>query len=89
MGAPERPISARITAVLGDDMRLDAGSLDQLCVQARTHNKWLQRPIDETLLRGLYDLAKLARTSANSQPMRGVFVRSVEAKARLRPSLVP
>ena len=82
-------MSAPITAVLGGEMRLDAGSLNQLFVQARTYNKWLDRPIDEALLRELYDLAKLAPTSANSQPMRVVFVKSREAKDRLRPALAP
>jgi 3-hydroxypropanoate dehydrogenase len=45
--------------------------------------------VDEALLRELYDLAKLAPTSANSQPMRLVFVRSGEAKGRLKPALAP
>jgi 3-hydroxypropanoate dehydrogenase len=82
-------MNARFAAVAADEMRLDDNSLNQLFVQARTHNKWLDRPIDEALLRELYDLAKLAPTSANSQPMRVVFVKSREAKERLRPALSP
>jgi 3-hydroxypropanoate dehydrogenase len=82
-------MSARMTAALLDEMRLDSGSLNQLFVQARTHNKWLDRPIDEALLRELYDLTRLAPTSANSQPMRVVFVQSREAKERLKPALAP
>jgi 3-hydroxypropanoate dehydrogenase len=89
MGAKERSMSARMTAALPDEMRLDSGSLNQLFVQARTHNKWLDRPIDEALLRELYDLTRLAPTSANSQPMRVVFVQSHEAKERLKPALAP
>ena len=81
-------MSAR-TAIVSDEMRLDRGSMDQLFIEARTHNRWLERPVDEALLRELYDLAKLAPTSANSQPMRLVFVRSREAKERLRPALAP
>ena len=81
-------MSAR-TAIVSDEMGLDRGSLDQLFIEARTHNRWLERPVDEALLRELYDLAKLAPTSANSQPMRLVFVRSREAKERLRPALAP
>jgi 3-hydroxypropanoate dehydrogenase len=73
-------MNARFTAVAADEMRLDDNSLNQLFVQARTHNKWLNRPIDETVLRELYALTKLAPTSANSQPMRVVFVRSNEAR---------
>jgi 3-hydroxypropanoate dehydrogenase len=82
-------MNARFAAVAADEMRLDDNSLNQLFVQARTHNKWLNRPVDEALLRELYDLAKLAPTSANSQPLRVVFVKSREAKERLRPALAP
>jgi 3-hydroxypropanoate dehydrogenase len=32
----------------------------------RTHTAWLDEPVDGALLRGLYDLAKLGPTSANS-----------------------
>ena len=81
-------MSAR-TAIVSDEMRLDRGSMDQLFIEARTHSRWLERPVTEALLRELYDLAKLAPTSANSQPMRLVFVRSREAKERLRPALAP
>ena len=82
-------MSARMTATLPDEMRIDSGSLNQLFVQARTHNKWLDRPIAEALLRELYDLTRLAPTSANSQPMRVVFVQSLEANERLKPALAP
>jgi 3-hydroxypropanoate dehydrogenase len=41
---------------------------------------------DETLRR-LYELAKWGPTSANMSPLRLVFVRSAEAKARLAPAL--
>lgn len=82
-------MSARTATAFSDEMRLDHGSLDQLFVAARTYNKWLDRPVDEALLRELYELAKLAPTSANSQPMRLVFVTSDEAKARLKPALAP
>jgi hypothetical protein len=45
-------MSARIATAVGDEMRLDRGSLDQLFAKARTH-KWLQRQVDEALLREL------------------------------------
>ena len=82
-------VAERSWAPSVDPMRLDEDSLKQLFVEARTHNKWLDRPVDEALLRELYDLAKLAPTSANSQPMRLVFVKSREAKERLKPALAP
>jgi 3-hydroxypropanoate dehydrogenase len=82
-------MSARATTALADEMRLDRGSLDQLFVEARTYNKWLDRPVDEAVLRELYELTKLAPTSANTQPLRLVFVTSPAAKARLKPALMP
>jgi 3-hydroxypropanoate dehydrogenase len=62
---------------------------DQLFHKARTHGHWTDRPVTEDLLRQLYELARMAPTSINSQPMRVVFVRSAEAKDRLRPMLAP
>jgi 3-hydroxypropanoate dehydrogenase len=82
-------MSARIVSALADEMRLDRNSLDQLFLEARTHTRWLDRPVEDALLRELYDLAKLGPTSANSQPMRVVFVKSEAAKQRLKPALAP
>ena len=73
-------MSVRLSTLVSE-RSLDGAALAQLFVDARTHNRWLDRGIDDELLRELYDLAKLAPTSANSQPMRLVFVRSAEAKA--------
>lgn len=66
---------------------LDAVALDTLFRTARTHNGWLDRPVTDDDLHRLYDLMKMAPTSANCSPARIVFVRSAEAKARLRPAL--
>ena len=54
---------------------------------ARTHNGWLDQPVDDALLKQVYNLAKMGPTSANMLPMRIVFVRSREAKEKLRPAL--
>jgi 3-hydroxypropanoate dehydrogenase len=54
---------------------------------ARTHNVWLDQPVDDALLQKAYDLAKMGPTSANMSPMRIVFVKSREAKERLKPAL--
>ena len=54
---------------------------------ARTHTAWQERPVPDDLLRRVYDVAKMGPTSANCCPMRVVFVKSVEAKARLKPCL--
>ena len=61
--------------------------LDLIFRNARTHSAWLDQPVDDALLRQVYDLAKLGPTSANMCPMRVVFVKSREAKERLKPAL--
>lgn len=66
---------------------LSEAALDQLFRTARTYNAFLPKPVDDAILRRLYDLAKFGPTSANSSPMRVVFVKSREAKARLEPHL--
>ena len=68
---------------------LDDEALHQLFHRARTHNGWLDRPVPEALLRQAIDLVKMGPTAANSQPMRVVFVRSAQAKERLKPALAP
>ena len=55
--------------------------------EAHTHNGWQDKPVPDDLLRRVYDLAKFGPSCANSCPMRVVFVKSAEAKARLKPSL--
>jgi 3-hydroxypropanoate dehydrogenase len=57
--------------------------------EARTHNVWLDRPIDDALLHRLYDLVRKGPTGGNTQPLRVVFVKSAAAKERLRPVLAP
>jgi 3-hydroxypropanoate dehydrogenase len=64
-------------------------ALDQLFREARTHNAWLDKPVSDDLLRQLYDVMKWGPTSANGSPARFVFLRSREAKERLRPILAP
>jgi len=64
-------------------------ALRQVFLEARTHNGWLDRPVTDEQLRELYDVAKWGPTSANSSPARFVFIRSQQAKERLRPTLSP
>ncbi|MFQ5468173.1 MAG: malonic semialdehyde reductase, partial [Kiloniellaceae bacterium] len=66
---------------------LNDEGLDLLFRAARTHSHWRDEEVGDVLLEAIYDLAKMAPTSANCSPMRVVFVRSPAAKARLRPSL--
>ena len=69
--------------------RIDGGALSQLFLDARTHNGWQDRPVPDELLREAFEIAKMGPTSANSSPLRIVFVRSPEAKQRLKPALIP
>ena len=64
-------------------------ALDRIFRSARTHDAWQDRKVSPALLMALYDLMRMAPTSANSSPLRIVFVISPEAKARLRPFLSP
>lgn len=66
---------------------LNDEALDTLFRNARTHNAWQDRKLDEATLRKLYNLVKMGPTSANCQPARFLFVRSPEAKKRLEPHL--
>ena len=68
---------------------LDDAALDQLFASARTHTAWLDKPVSDDIIKQLYDVMKWGPTSANSSPARFVFIRSPEAKERLRPTLAP
>jgi len=71
-----------VTGALNQDV------LDQLFVEARTQNAWLEKPVPVELLKAVWDLAKMGPTSANCSPARIVFVVSAEAKERLKPCLI-
>lgn len=66
---------------------LSDASLDQLFRTARSYNAWLPKEVTDEQLHQLYDLVKFGPTSANSSPMRVIFVKSDDAKARLKPYL--
>lgn len=68
---------------------LSEEGLDLLFRKARTHNAWLEKPVTDDTIRRLYDIMKWGPTSANSSPARFVFLRSQQAKERLRPALAP
>ena len=68
-----------VSAVLNDEGQ------DLLFRKARSHKGWLDEPVSDGLIRSVYDLTKMGPTSANSCPLRMVFVVSEEAKARLIP----
>ncbi|HAH64871.1 MAG TPA: malonic semialdehyde reductase [Rhizobiales bacterium] len=61
--------------------------LAQLFSEARTHNAWFEGDVSDALLHEIVDLVKLAPTSANCSPARFLFVKSREAKEKLKPHL--
>lgn len=73
----------------GTDMSntLNSEALDIIFRNARTHNGWTSKPVDDALLQQVYDLARMGPTSANMCPMRVVFVKSKEGKEKLKPCL--
>jgi 3-hydroxypropanoate dehydrogenase len=90
-----RRLKADRTAQNNDDpilqepaMKLDATALDQLFRNARTHNGWQGKPVPDSLLTELHDIMKWGPTSANCWPLRVVYVKSPDAKARLMPLLM-
>ena len=73
---------------MSENKKIDSAALAQIFTEARTHNAYLDRPVPEALLREAVDIAKLGPTSANQSPLRILFLRSKEAKERLRPTLM-
>ncbi len=78
-----------MTALLTAPAVLPKASLDQLFLEARTHNTWLDEPVSDATLHELHDLVKWGPTAVNGSPLRVVFVRSAEAKARLLAAVSP
>ena len=70
-----------------DRNSLDDSALAQLFTEARTFNSWSDRAVDDATVRQLYALVAQGPTTANSHPGRFVFVRSAQARERLRPHL--
>lgn len=66
---------------------LPDAALDQLFRNARTVHAFQPVPVGDDTLHALYELLKWGPTAFNAQPARYVFVRSAEAKERLRPAL--
>jgi 3-hydroxypropanoate dehydrogenase len=67
--------------------KLSDEGLDLLFRQARTYSAWVNKPVTDETIRQIYDLMKWGPTSANSCPARFFFVRSQEAKEKLKPVL--
>jgi 3-hydroxypropanoate dehydrogenase len=68
---------------------VDQKALDALFLGNGTYDGFLDEPVTEAQLRRIHDILKWGPTSANSQPMRILFLRSKEARERLRPAMSP
>jgi 3-hydroxypropanoate dehydrogenase len=66
---------------------LSSEGQDLIFRSARSHSVWLDKPVDDALLRQVYELTKFGPTSANMCPLRIIFVKSPAAKERLKPAI--
>jgi 3-hydroxypropanoate dehydrogenase len=66
---------------------LEDSGLNLLFRDARTQNSWLPESVNEDMLQAVFDLMKMAPTSANCSPARFVFVNTPEGKEKLKPAL--
>ena len=64
---------------------LDDAGRALLFTEARTANAFAPTPVGDEQLSEIWELAKWGPTSANTQPLRVVYVRSPEARDRLLP----
>lgn len=65
------------------DHTLSADALDQVFREARSYNGWLEKEVSDEQIHAIYELLKMAPTSANMQPSRIVWVKSQDAKNKL------
>ncbi len=68
-------------------MPLDEAARRALFTDARTHSQWRDEPVAEDVLQEMFALLRMGPTSANCSPARFLFLRSPDAKQRLRPAL--
>ncbi len=68
---------------------IDEAALEAIFRSARTHNRFHDEPVSDQTIEALYELLKWGPTSANCSPARFMFLRTREAKERLRPTLSP
>jgi 3-hydroxypropanoate dehydrogenase len=63
--------------------------LDQTFLEARSFNRFTDKPVSDELLHELYDLMKWGPTAMNTTPGRFLFIKSDEAKAKLLTAVSP
>ncbi len=68
-------------------MPIDGSAQAALFTDARTQYHWRDEPVTDDTLQEIYALLRMGPTSANCSPARFLFLRTPEAKQRLRPAL--
>jgi len=68
---------------------LNAAALDQLFREARSFNGYLDSPVTQAQLEGIWDLMKFGPTSANCLPARIIWCTSEAAKQKLAALTMP
>lgn len=66
---------------------LERDATDLLFNEARTVNGWIDREVTDDQINQIFDLMKMAPTSANCSPARFLVLRTLGAKERLAPLL--
>ena len=67
---------------------ISEAALKQIFLEARTYNGWRDEEVSDQCLRQIVDLMKMGPTSFNCQAIRILFLKSREAKERLKPFLI-
>jgi 3-hydroxypropanoate dehydrogenase len=66
---------------------LNQEALNQLFLDAHTHNTWQNRDVPDDLLHKLYDVFRMGPTAVNCCPARIIFLKSKAAKEKIKPAL--
>ncbi len=75
------------TATPAQLSKLDAAARATLFTEARTANTFADTPVTDHELSDIWDLAKWAPTSANTQPLRILYIRPGQGRDRLTPHM--
>jgi 3-hydroxypropanoate dehydrogenase len=87
----EQDVAAQISLrqLKKDIQTAEPATLRLLLTEARTINAWTNQEVSVETLKEIYEIMKMGPTSANSCPARLIFLKSSDAKERLRKALKP
>lgn len=72
---------------MSDATVINQAAKDILFNEARTYNEWQDKDVSDETLHALFDLMKMAPTSANCSPVRLKFIKTDAARQKLKPFL--